>query len=65
MTARRVWTAKGKAGDYDTAVEEAFLDDNLTHAEREERDAPPPCRSGHTDCTVDCGWCKGTGYEYR
>ena len=20
-----------------------------------------PCRSGHTDCTVDCGWCKGTG----
>lgn len=21
-----------------------------------------PCRSGHTDCTVDCGWCKGTGY---
>lgn len=18
-----------------------------------------PCRSGHTDCTVDCGWCKG------
>lgn len=22
-----------------------------------------PCRSGHTDCTVDCGWCKGTGYE--
>lgn len=22
-----------------------------------------PCRSGHKDCTVDCGWCKGTGYE--
>lgn len=22
-----------------------------------------PCRSGHTDCTVDCGWCKGTGVE--
>lgn len=22
-----------------------------------------PCRSGHTDCTMDCGWCKGTGYE--
>lgn len=22
-----------------------------------------PCRSGHTDCTVDCGWCKGTGEE--
>lgn len=21
-----------------------------------------PCRSGDTDCTVDCGWCKGTGY---
>lgn len=20
-----------------------------------------PCRSGHTDCTADCGWCKGTG----
>ena len=20
-----------------------------------------PCPSGHTDCTVDCGWCKGTG----
>jgi hypothetical protein len=20
-----------------------------------------PCVSGHTDCTVDCGWCKGTG----
>lgn len=24
-----------------------------------------PCRSGHTDCTVDCGWCKGTGVESR
>jgi hypothetical protein len=24
-----------------------------------------PCRSGHTDCTVDCGWCKGTGVERR
>jgi hypothetical protein len=24
-----------------------------------------PCRSGHTDCTVDCGWCKGTGQERR
>lgn len=22
-----------------------------------------PCRSGNTDCTVDCGWCKGTGEE--
>jgi hypothetical protein len=22
-----------------------------------------PCRSGDADCTVDCGWCKGTGYE--
>lgn len=22
-----------------------------------------PCRSGHTDCTVDCGWCKGTGID--
>lgn len=21
------------------------------------------CRSGHHDCTVDCGWCKGTGIE--
>lgn len=24
-----------------------------------------PCRSGHTDCTVDCGWCKGTGFSRR
>lgn len=23
------------------------------------------CRSGHTDCTVDCGWCKGSGYQAR
>jgi len=22
-----------------------------------------PCPSGHTDCTVDCGSCKGTGYH--
>jgi hypothetical protein len=24
-----------------------------------------PCRSGDTDCTVDCGWCKGAGREVR
>jgi hypothetical protein len=24
-----------------------------------------PCISGHTDCTVDCGWCKGTGRMVR
>lgn len=24
---------------------------------------PSRCRSGHTDCTVDCGWCKGTGIQ--
>lgn len=22
-----------------------------------------PCRSGHPDCSTDCGWCKGTGYQ--
>lgn len=22
-----------------------------------------PCRSGHTDCSTDCGLCKGTGYQ--
>lgn len=27
--------------------------------------APDACRSGDTDCTSDCGWCKGTGVESR
>lgn len=24
---------------------------------------PVACRSGHDDCTTDCGWCKGSGID--
>lgn len=34
-------------------------DDDALEAERPYR----PCRSGYTDCTADCAWCKGTHVE--
>lgn len=39
--------------------------DNETAKRLREAVEGVPCRSGNTDCTVDCGWCKGTGREVR
>lgn len=47
-----------------TVAEEILEADIAEALGRLVADAPTvPCRSGHTDCTVDCGWCKGTGRE--